>query len=141
MRLFVVFEQVREMGEWSEGRRPFLFRVRRPFSRRVSQLIPLVLIVVTVQTKQLPVAPIRWIVVVVVVLVMDRELAQFFGVKFTSAVCTDPRKYFERLLAISLLQLSLRARCHASLEEEGNPLRCYFTTTSLLNFERGEDAA
>ncbi len=99
-----------------------MFHARRPFSRRVSQLIPLVLIVVTVQTKQFPVAPIRWIVVVVVVLVMDCELAQFLGVKFTSAVRTDPRKYFERLLAIGLLQLTLSARCHASLEEDGNPL-------------------
>ena len=76
------------------------------------------LIVVTVETEQLPVAPIGRIVVVVVVLVMDRELAQLLAVKFASAVPTDPRKYFERLLSIGLLQLSLGSPCHESLEED-----------------------
>ena len=45
------------------------------FTGRIRQLIPLVLIVVAIETKQFPVAPVRWIVVVVMVLVMDRELA------------------------------------------------------------------
>jgi hypothetical protein len=33
---------------------------------------------------------------------------------------TNPWKHFERLLSIGLLQLSLGAPCHASLEEDGD---------------------
>ena len=80
-----------------------------PARRRLTHLIPLVLIVVTVETEQLPVASVGWIVIVVVVLVMNRELAQLLAVKFSSAVRTDPRKHFERLFPIGLLQLSLGA--------------------------------
>jgi len=47
-------------------------------------------VVVAVETEQLPVAAVRGIILMVVVLVMDRELAQLFTVKFTSAVGTDP---------------------------------------------------
>jgi hypothetical protein len=90
--LSISFEQVREMGEGPEGRRSILLTARRHLSRRVSHLIPLVLIVVTVETQQLPVAPVGRIVVVVVVFVMDRELTQLLAVKFTAAVRTDPRK-------------------------------------------------
>ena len=80
------------MGEGREGRRLVLLPARRRFIRRINCLIPLVLIVVTVETEQLPVAPVGWIIVVVVVLVVDRELAQLLAVKFASAVRTDPRK-------------------------------------------------
>jgi hypothetical protein len=48
------------------------------------------LIVVTVEAQQLPVAPVRGIVVMVVVFVMDRELAEPPPVKFASTVGTDP---------------------------------------------------
>jgi hypothetical protein len=78
------------------------------------------LVVVTVETEQLPVAPVGRIVVVVVVLVMDRELAQFLAVKFASAVPTDPRKQFECLLSIALPQLNMVIPCHASLQEDGH---------------------
>ena len=44
-------------------------------TRGVNHLIPLVLVVVAIETQQLPVTPVWWIVVVVMVLVMDRELA------------------------------------------------------------------
>ena len=118
------------MGEGREGRRSILLPARRRLTRRVSHLIPLVLIVVAVETEQLPVAPIGRIVVVVVVLVMDRELAQLLAVKFASAVRTDPGKHFERLFSIGLLQLSLGAPCHASLAEDGN-LLLRDSTTSL----------
>ena len=47
-------------------------------STGASYLIPRVLVFVTVETQQLPVAPIGWIVVVVMVPVMDRKLAKFF---------------------------------------------------------------
>ena len=69
-----------------------LLPARRRFIRRISYLIPLMLIVVTVETEQLPVAPVGRIIVVVVVFVMDRELVQLLAVKFTPAVGTDPRK-------------------------------------------------
>ena len=65
--------------------------------RLLGHLIPLLLIVVTIETAELPVTPVRWIVVVVVVLVMDRELAQLLAVTIASAVRTDPRKYLERV--------------------------------------------
>ena len=92
LRLGSSLEHVREMGEGREGRRLILLPPRRRFIRRISCLIPLVLIVVAVETEQLPVAPVRWIIVVVVVLVMDGELAQLLAVKFTPAVRADPRK-------------------------------------------------
>ena len=110
------------MGEGREGQRSILFPARRRLIRRVSHLIPLVLIVVTVETEQLPVTPVGRIIVVVVVLVMDRELAQLLAVKFASAVRTDPRKHFERVLSVTLLQLSLSAPCHASLGEDGDSM-------------------
>jgi hypothetical protein len=79
-----------------------------------------VLIVVTIETEQLPVAPVGRVVVVVVVLMVDRELAQLLPSKFSSTMRTNPWKHFERLLSIGLLQLSLGASCHASLEEDGD---------------------
>ena len=108
------------MREGREGRRSILLSARRDFIRCVRHLIPLVFIVVTVETKQLPIAPVGRIVVVVMVLVMDRELTQLLAVKFSSAMRTDPRKHFERLLPISLLQLRLGALGHASFEKDGD---------------------
>ncbi len=121
-RLGLALEQVLELSEWREGRRLILLPASRRLTRQVSHLISLVLIVVAVETEQLPVASVGRIVVVVVVFVMDGELAQFLSAKFASAVRTDPRKHFERLLSISLLQLTLGASCHASLREDGDSL-------------------
>ncbi len=50
-RLCLAFEQVIEMGEGGEGRRSILLPARRCLTRRVSHLIPLVLIVVAVETE------------------------------------------------------------------------------------------
>ena len=61
------------------------------------------LIVVTVDTQQLPVAAVRRIVIVVVILVMDGELSNSLARKFTPATRTDPRKHLERLPSIGLL--------------------------------------
>ena len=91
------------MGEGREGRRALLRPARRWFSGRIRHLIPLVLIVVTVETEQLPVAPIGRVVVVVVILVVDRELVQLLPVKFASTMRTNPWKHFKRLLSIGLL--------------------------------------
>ena len=73
--LGLALEQIGKMGKGGEGRRSIWLSARCGLTRRVSYLIPLVLIVVTIETQQLPVAPVGWIVVMVVVLVMDRELA------------------------------------------------------------------
>jgi len=95
LRLLIAFEQVCETGEGGKGRRPILLPAWRCFSH----LIPLMLIVVTVEAEQLPITSVRRIVIMVVVFVMDRELAEFLSVKFSSAVGTDPRKEFERAFA------------------------------------------
>jgi hypothetical protein len=100
-----------------------LLPARRRLTRRVGHLVPLVCIVVTVETQQLPVAPVGRIVVVVVVLVMDRELAQLLAVTFASAMRTDPRKHLERVLSIGLLQLSLGALCQTIFRHRGVLLR------------------
>ena len=88
------FDQVREMGEGRESRWSFLFPARWCLAGPFSDQIPLVFIVMAVETQQFPVAPVRGIVVMIVVLVVDRKLTQLFAVKVASAVCTDPRKYF-----------------------------------------------
>lgn len=111
------------MGKGREGRRSIWLSARRRLIKRGRHLIPLMLIVVTIETQQLPVAPVGWIVIVVVVLVMDGELAQFLAVKLSSAVRTDPWKHLERVLSIGLLQLKLGASCHVSLGKKGDSLR------------------
>ncbi len=84
------------------GRRRLLAGRRRP-AIPFRHLIPGVLVFVTVDTQQLPVAAVRRIVVVVVVLVMDRELSNFSSREFSPALGTDPRKNLERSLPIGLL--------------------------------------
>ena len=72
---------------------PFLIEISRVF------------IVVTIKTKELPVAPVGRIVIVVVVLVMDRELTEFLALKIAPAPSTDPGIDLERLLSVALLPL------------------------------------
>lgn len=78
-------------------------------------MITLVLIVVAVETEQLPVAPIWRIVVVVMVLVMDRELVEFLAVKLEAAMRANPGKQFERPLSKGMVQLRLVFPCHERL--------------------------
>jgi len=66
-------------------------------------LIPGVLVFVTVDTQQLPVAAVRRIVVVIVILVMDREFSNLSPREFSPASGTDPRKNLEGSLPIGLL--------------------------------------
>ena len=68
---------------------PFLFQILR------------VLMVVAVDTQQLPVTAVRGIVIVVVILVMDRELTKFFAREFAPTIRADPRKHPERLFPIA----------------------------------------
>jgi hypothetical protein len=84
----VAFEQTCEMGEGCE--RTIRLAVRRRFVCPAADLIPLMLIVVTIETEQFPVASVQGIIVMVVVFVMDRELAQFLAIKLSPAVGADP---------------------------------------------------
>ncbi len=68
----------------------------------------------------------------VVVFVMNRELAQLLTIKFSSAARTNPGKHFERLLSIGLLQLSVDAVCHISLEVEDCTFLSYFSERCWL---------
>ena len=67
--------------------------------------VALVLVVVAVETEQLPVAAIGRVVIVVVVLVMDRELVQVGLRKLPCTAATDPRKQLQGLGAVPLLTL------------------------------------
>jgi hypothetical protein len=108
-QLRLTLQQVLEIGERPVGIRWLVFAARHHLRRCVSDLLPRVLIIVTVETQQLPVATIGGIVVVVVVFMMDRELTQLFAVKFAPAPRTDPGIHFERLPPIGLLLLRLVA--------------------------------
>ena len=99
------------MGEGPKGRRLIALPTGRWFTSCISDLIPLVLIVVTVKAEQLPVASIGWIVIVIVVFVMDRELTELFTAEFASAPPTDPGIHLERLPPIGLLPLIPVAQC------------------------------
>jgi len=68
-------------------------------------LIALVLVVVAVQTQQLPVAAVGGIVVVIVVPVMDGQLTQVRMVEATSAATADPGIELECLFPVALLTL------------------------------------
>jgi hypothetical protein len=63
------------------------------------------LIVMTVNAKELPVAPIGRVVVVVVIPMVNRKLTKPFAGKFTPAARTDPWKQFERFLPVFLFPL------------------------------------
>jgi hypothetical protein len=65
--------------------------------------IPHVLIVVTIETQQLPVAAVGWIVIVVVVLVVYRKFTKLFTGKFSSATRAYPWINLECSFPISLL--------------------------------------
>jgi hypothetical protein len=121
------------MGEGGEGRRSLWHSAQRCPIRCVSHLASLVLVVMTVETKQFPVASVGRIVVMVMIFVMDRELAQLLAVEFSSAVPTDPWKHFERLFPIGLLQLGLGSPCHVSLEEKGDLSRSDSTESPKRN--------
>jgi len=61
-----------------------------------------VLMIMAVDTEQLPVAAVRRVVVVVVILVMHRQLAQLFAFEIPAAMAAHPRKQFQCLFTIVL---------------------------------------
>ena len=54
------------------------------------------LLLVTIQTQEFPVAAIRGVVVVIVIPVMDRELANVFAAELARALRAHGRKQFQR---------------------------------------------
>ena len=102
-RLLPFLQQGLQSSEWPIGRRWVLFSARRRLAVPFFLQIPRVLIVMTVETQEFPVAAVRRVVVVVVILVMHRKLAELFACEFAAASRTDPRVHLERLLPIGLL--------------------------------------
>jgi hypothetical protein len=66
---------------------------------------PGMLVVVAVDTEQLPVAAVRGIVEMVVILVMYRELLELLAGELAAAMRADVRQYLEGLAAIALVPL------------------------------------
>jgi hypothetical protein len=75
--------------------------------RPVGDRMPVMLIVMTINAQQLPVAAIGWVVVVIVILVVDGELAKPFAFKLAPAAAANGRKHFKCPLAIALHPLLL----------------------------------
>lgn len=117
------------MGEGRESCRSFLYSARPWFTRRVSHQITLVLIVMTVETQQFPVASIERIIVVVMVLVMDREQGELFTGKLSTAVRAYPGKEFQGKGSIRLLAGRGGTSCHESLCKVSDSARNHYTPT------------
>ncbi|VTR69370.1 hypothetical protein DESC_740109 [Desulfosarcina cetonica] len=62
-------------------------------------------VVVAIDTQQLPVAAVGWIVVVVVVAMMDGQFPQLFAAELAAAAAADMREQFQGFLAVRLLPL------------------------------------
>lgn len=59
-----------------------------------------VLVVVTVDAEQLPVAPVGGVVFIIVILVMDGQFLQFLAGKLPPAFGADPRKDLQGLVPV-----------------------------------------
>jgi hypothetical protein len=77
-------------------------KVAAPF---IGLQLPLVFVVVAVQTEQFPVAAIRWVIVVIVIAVVNGQLTQIGAGEHSSAAATDPRIDPQRSLTIALSPL------------------------------------
>jgi hypothetical protein len=75
----LILQHFFKTSEWFVRGRRFSIPLRFRLAERLFIKILLMLIVVTVETEQLPVAAVRRIIIVVVVLVMDRELAELLA--------------------------------------------------------------
>ena len=96
-----MLQQILEGSEWPVRRnRLFLLPPHGLIVRFLLQ-IPGVLLVMTLETQQFPIAAVKWIVVVVVILVMDGKLAKSFARKFAAAPTTDVGKNIQGSVPIS----------------------------------------
>ena len=64
-----------------------------------------VLVVMAIDTQQLPIAAIRWIIVMIVVAVVYRQLLKAFRVELTRAATADPGIHFQGPAAVTSLAL------------------------------------
>ena len=64
-----------------------------------------VLVVMAIDTQQLPIAAIRWVIVMIVVAVVDRQLLQVFRVELARAATADPGIHFQRPATVTSLAL------------------------------------
>ena len=60
-----------------------------------------VLVVVAIDTQQLPIAAIRRIIIMIVVAVVYRQLLQIFAVELARATTADPWIHFQRPAAVA----------------------------------------
>ena len=65
--------------------------------------LPLVLVVMTIQTQQFPVTAIARIIIMIVVTVMHRQLMHILVCEFPAAAPANRRIHLQRLLTISLI--------------------------------------
>ena len=95
-------EQVLQIGEGLRGGAIGVCLAIAPgLDCRVVLELARVLVVVTIQTQQLPVAAVGGIVVVVVVAVMHGQLLQVLAHELARAAATNPRIDLQRLLAVT----------------------------------------
>jgi hypothetical protein len=107
-QLLFVLQQGSEAGEWFKGAQWLLIAARRHVVIPFSIQGPRVLVVVTVEAQELPVASVRRIVMMIMVLVMDGELTESLATELPPAPGADMGENFERSLPISLLELRTR---------------------------------
>jgi len=69
-------------------------------------------IVMAIETEQLPVTAVRWVIVMIMVLMMNRELPQIFAAKFAATTCAYFGVQLERLRPVALLALLPLASSH-----------------------------
>ena len=94
-RLLRLLQQFTETGEWLVCRRRRSVRVGR-LGIGVGYVLPSMLILVTVETQQLPIASVWRVIVVVVILVMHGELAKSYSGKVAPAPPAHGRKQPQR---------------------------------------------
>lgn len=93
-------QQLFQTSEWRVGRHP-AFR-RRAAGTLCCLQLPLVFIVMAVETKQFPVAAVRWVVVVIVIAVVNGQLTEVGAREHSSAATADPRIDLQRLLTVAI---------------------------------------
>ena len=101
--LLFILQQGLEISERSVDGGWLLLVVRRCLDIRFGYLISRVLIIVTVDTEQFPVAPVRRIVVMVVIFVVHGELAQPLSTELSPATPANFGKKLQGAFPITFL--------------------------------------
>lgn len=96
--LLTFFQPLLQIGKGIVGRS----RRIRGFALISGIDITRMLIVVTIQAQQLPVAAVLWVIIMVMIPVMHRQLAGIFAVKLAPTSTAYPGIHFHGLLAVTL---------------------------------------